>query len=508
MESPGAMERRRSSLLSSLRFRWVACILFAMLGSTASGQSQSPAGSQSANRLIRLPTTELEPIHQPAAAFAEHRQVSLDESLSRRIQALESAYQRQMASDAQAATAPTTPSKPTLRVTGRVNMDTWFFPGDSPGVNAFETGDANDSPQDRWAFRRLRFGVDGDILENVHYKIEMEFAGANRTEYRDAYLGFTELPVLQTVLIGNQKRPYGLDYLNSAKYNVFIERPFVIEGFNPVVRRLGVCSYGVSEDEAWNWRYGVFNRESTSNDAGYIGDHYQAEVAGRMANTLWYDECSGGRGYAHWAIAGSYGHPDGTPSPGAAANTAQFNTRPEARTSSNWLNTQAIAGADGCELLGLEGVVNVGALQIVGEYQNLWTEREAGFGSDLHFHGGYLYAAYFLTGEHTPWERRTGTLSRVRPFENFFLVNTCDSGVQGGWGAWQVAVRYSYADFSDGDVLGGVGEAVTLGVNWWWNPYARMQFNYLNGRISDHYVVDGQTAGSYQIIGASFMVDF
>ena len=83
------------------------------------------------------------------------------------------------------------------------------------------------------------------------YKYEAEFAGGSgKTSYRDLYFGFKGLPVFQTVLIGNQKRPYGLDHLNSSRYNIFIERPFVIEGFNQDARRLGVCSYGVSGKRA------------------------------------------------------------------------------------------------------------------------------------------------------------------------------------------------------------------------------------------------------------------
>ena len=127
-------------------------------------------------------------------------------------------------------------------------------------------------------------------------------------------------------------------------------------------------------------------------------------------------------------------------------------------------------------------------------------------------HGYYFYAAYFLTGEHTPWERKSGTLGRVKPFENFFLVNRCCGGYGGGWGAWQIAARYSYGDFSDQDVFGGVGESFTFGMNWWWTPYSRVQFNYINGEIRDRLSGDPGnipgTSGDYNVFGSRFMVDF
>ncbi|REJ75826.1 MAG: porin [Planctomycetota bacterium] len=401
----------------------------------------------------------------------------------------------------------------TVQLNGRIHADYWAFPGSDAGIDAFEGTD----PQDRFIFRRMRFGVKGDIRDNMEYKIEMEFAEGAEPQYRDVYIGFNDLPVLQTVLIGNQKRPYGLDHLNSSRYNIFIERPFIIEAFNQDARRLGIVSYGVSDDEAWNWRYGVYNMELTQNDAGYIGDHYQLEGAGRLANTWWYDESSDGRGYAHWAVSGTIAHPDGdggtviAPGPPTVRvhqNEARFRTRPEARSTSRWLNTGRIAGAQWYELLGLEKVVNVGPLQVVGELQNVWLQRSAAAGDDLWFWGGYAYVAYMLTGEHVPWERDGGVLGRVKPFENFFLVNRASGGHGGGWGAWQIAARYSYADLSDGGINGGVGNSLTLGMNWYWNPNARLQFNYIHGWIDDHAPVNGFTEGEYDIIGARAMVDF
>ncbi len=400
----------------------------------------------------------------------------------------------------------------TNRIYGRIHADLWGFPESSPGVNGFETGENDISPADRLGFRRMRIGVGGDIWKNMEYKIEMEFAGGNDVEFRDAYLGWNELPYLQTVLLGNQKRPYGLDHLNSSRYNVFIERPFVIEANNQDARRFGLCAYGVSDDLAWNWRYGLFNQALIQADGNYISDNWQGQIAGRLANTIWYDECSQGRGYAHWAVAGTWANPDGNAETDNYAdsgiNQAQFRTRPEARTVSRWIDTGIIDAADDYSLVGVENLINIGAFQFCGEYQHVWLERETA--SELQFHGGYLYLSYFLTGEHLPWDRETGCLDRVEPFENFFLVDTCCDGVRGGWGAWQVAARYSMCDYSDNDIQGGIGESFTLGMNWHWNPWARMQFNYIYGNIyaNDLNAVNGINSGDYQVVGARFMVDF
>ncbi|MCM2370354.1 OprO/OprP family phosphate-selective porin [Aporhodopirellula aestuarii] len=408
-------------------------------------------------------------------------------------------------------------SKSTMKVSGRVHLDGWGFDTDEdPAINDFNGGS---DPANRLGFRRIRFGVSGKIKDNMIYKIEMEFAGGNDSEFRDVFLGWIDLPFFQEVLLGNQKRPYGLDHLNSSRYNVFIERPFVIEAFNEDARRLGLQAYGVSDDMAWNWRYGVFNGRNIQDDGNYTGDHLQLQLAGRMANTIWYDETSNGRGYAHWAISGSHADVSTADDGSDGQSESRFRTRPEGRTSSDrWLDTGLIPGADYYNLLGFESVINLGALQIVGEYQSNWVERD-GF-ENVHLNGGYIYASYFLTGEHMPWDRESGTIDRVIPFENFWLVDTAGGGRSAGWGAWQVAARYSQADFNDADIFGGRGESITIGLNWHWNTNARMQFNYISGKIKDRDADNGdntQTAinatpdvqsGDYDIYGARFMVDF
>lgn len=393
--------------------------------------------------------------------------------------------------------------KSTMEISGRIHLDAWGFDHDD-NIDAIAENGTDEA--NRLGFRRLRFGVKGKIQDNMIYKIEMEFANGNDAEFRDAFLGWTNLPYLQEVLAGNQKRPYGLDHLNSSRYNVFIERPLVIEAFNEDARRLGLQSYGVSDDQAWNWRYGVFNGRNVQDEGNYVGDHLQLEIAGRLANTIWYDDVSGGRGYAHWAIAGTHSDvsTNSDRNEGAVAES-RFRTRPEARTAgTRWLDTGLIENADYYNILALEGVVNVGAWQIVGEYQSNWVERDGL--APVHLSGGYIYASYFLTGEHIPWDRESGTIGRVKPFQNFWLVDKCDGCTDSGWGAWQIAARYSAADFSDENIAGGEAEALTIGLNWHWNDNSRMQFNYITGNIQNRTDLVG--TGNYDIFGARFMVDF
>lgn len=497
-----------------MNFSWTSRILGLCLG------CMLPAWGLAQERFPALPTAPLPAWQEPEAPPDRWpaAQVSFDEparipaphqngepvsaasyhSLLERVQALEEDKQKKEEEEERLKEVETI-LKPTQDWSGRIHFDYWPIPDESALPNYLETGDADEGPGDFIGFRRLRFGVQGDINETMVYRLEMEFAGGNDVSFKDAYLGWDELPILQTVLLGNQKRPYGLDHINSSRYNVFMERPFTNEAFNQDARRVGLQSYGISENQAWNWRYGYFLMDDLAEVGGQRTDNYQSEVAGRLANTIWYDETSGGRGYAHWAVSGSLAFPGGGPD-------GRFRTRPEARTDARWFDT-GVLDAHNYQLLGLEGVINLGALSVVGEYQTTHVNRYNAVDTD--FGGGYVYVAYWLTGEYTPWDREMGMLDRTEPLENFWLVNRCDGGVGHGWGAWQVAARYSHGDFTDEDILGGVGNAGTLALNWWWNPNARMQFNYINGHISERVVAGAPSdEGWYQIFGMRFMVDF
>ncbi len=406
--------------------------------------------------------------------------------------------------------------KPSLKINGRIHLDYWNYANTSPGIGFFEHNDATapdfgTDPQDRLFFRRIRLNFEGDLFETMIYRMQIDFNSPDTGEMKDIYIGFKELPILGTVRIGNHKRPLGLDHLNSSRFNVFIERPLVVEAFNEDARRVGISAANYSQDQSYFWQYGVYALENAVLDGEIVGDSMQLSGNARLASSPWYDEYSGGRGYFHWAISGMVARPDGDASPADTnANQGRFRTRAELRSNSRWIDTRAIAGADWYEILGLEAILNLGPLQVVGEYQSNWMQRDnvtAGTGPDLNFHGGYVYVAYMLTGEHVPYKRTSGTIDRVRPFENCFRVRTSD-GVGGGWGAWQVAMRYSHLDLTDSDIRGGVENNATLGLVWYFNAYSSLQFNAVYGDINDRAPVSGFTDGHFTAFGSRLRLNF
>ena len=77
-----------------------------------------------------------------------------------------------------------------------------------------------------------------------------------------------------------------------------------------------------------------------------------------------------------------------------------------------------------------------------------------------------------------------------------------------GPGAWQLGYRYSYLDLTDGDVGGGIGESHTLAVNWFFNPYAKLQFNLIGGTIDDRGPIAGFDDGRYMTAGTRLAIEF
>ena len=409
--------------------------------------------------------------------------------------------------------------KPTFQINGRIHLDYWTFPDGDDGIGFFEhpvqfDGGGNPipnfgtDPEDFVTFRRIRLEMKGDVLDWGLWRVQIDFNNPSSAEIKDVYFGFKNLPNNQQLRIGHQKRPLGLDHLNSSRYNVFTERPFVVEAFNEDARRLGILMVGSTDDEMYNWQYGTYFLENLTRDGRYLGDSHQMSLNARLHSSPWYDESSDGRGYYHWAVSAMAGHPNGTADgTDGHRNEGRFRTRPESRTQSRWLNTGRIPGADWYYIAAAESMLNVGAFQLTGEFQYNHMNRDHGF-NNVDFKGGYLFASYMLTGEHIPYDRKSGTIGRLKPFENFFLVDKCDGGKGHGWGALGIAARYSYLDVTDGDVMGGVGQSATLALNWYWTAYSKVQLNLIRGNIDDHAPIGGFSDGDYTIFGTRFAMEF
>ena len=121
-------------------------------------------------------------------------------------------------------------------------------------------------------------------------------------------------------------------------------------------------------------------------------------------------------------------------------------------------------------MLGSEVLVHWGPVFV--NHELMWAYVPA-VGGDVNLYSGYIETGWRLTGEHRNYNRRHGFITHLVPFENFWLVSGCF-----GLGAWEVAARWSFVDFSDAPNDSRY-DSLNLALNWYWNPRMRAQMNWI-----------------------------
>jgi phosphate-selective porin OprO/OprP len=308
----------------------------------------------------------------------------------------------------------------------------------------------------------------------------------------DLWIQWSKIPVIGNVRVGNQKPLYSFEHFTSSRYLDWLERSYAFDafvengnnGFSP-----GITAFNNLLDNRLNLGAGVF-KVNTVDIFGYnVGDGEYQGVA-RVWGTPIYEEH--GRCMVHLGLG--YTHR------GADDGIVRYRARTMIRNGSAvHHNTVAIiqAQAHNESILVPELAVNYGPFSLSAEYYATWANQRpgevfqsvagqgtadlpaalrAGRGS-LFYSGAYVTLGYFLTGEHRSYNQRAGGWDRQAVNEYAFCVDG-DEGLLFGRGAWQVLARYQYLDLSDKGINGGIINSLTLGLNWFLNPNAKIQFNY------------------------------
>ena len=88
---------------------------------------------------------------------------------------------------------------------------------------------------------------------------------------------------------------------------------------------------------------------------------------------------------------------------------------------------------------------NYGSAHFQSEYMATLVDQIAG--PQVFYHGAYVQAGYFLTGESCGYNKQMGALDyNVKPFREFFGLGRDQWFC--GWGAWEIAARYSYVNLA------------------------------------------------------------
>lgn len=260
--------------------------------------------------------------------------------------------------------------------------------------------------------------------------------------------------------VGKQKEPISMERIMSLAFEPFQERSAAADSLMPS-RNLGVTVNGTVLNERMSWSGGVFHNfidTEENTPTQYVGRLTWLPFISPDESNLVHL----GAGVRHTnAEAG-----------------VQYRTEPEVDQAPLFVDTGLLA-ADSALTYNLEASWRKGPMWLSGEYT--YTDVDSTDFGKLVFDGYHVAASYVLTGEMRPYRKRGGIL---HAFPIARGVN------QGGWGAWELAARYSNVDLTDGPVDGGDMDIATLGFNWWLTQNFMVNMNYRHVTL-DRFGVEG-----------------
>jgi phosphate-selective porin OprO/OprP len=262
-------------------------------------------------------------------------------------------------------------------------------------------------------------------------------------------------------------------------------------------RRAGIHAANYTPSEALNWDYGVFFADSDAEDHEIIADNGGVRAVGRVTTSPYY--CEGGRHLLHLGLGGAW-------QTVGEDNLWRWRTRPEIHEGPNFIDSGNFDSRSFYTLV-FESAANWGAFSMQSE---LYYNRNDSLSGDIDLYGAYAQATWFLTGEARGYERSRGIFQRVTPYTNFWLVRTND-GLDAGWGAWELAARWSAVDVSDAVFRGrdrGIENDMTVGVNWYWNPNVRWMMHWIHTWNTYDQPVQGYTDGQADILAVRGQLTF
>jgi len=329
-----------------------------------------------------------------------------------------------------------------IKFGGRIMSDWALNSGDS-SLDAAVSG-----IEDGTRFRRVRLFSAGTIYHVVEYKLQFDFAGGD-VAFKDVFIGLKGIPFVGGIRVGHQYEPAGLETITSSKVITFMERASV-STLMPE-RNTGIQAFNKLADDRLVLAVGMFTASNEYGDA--VGNDYA--WTGRVAGLPIKNEEN--NRLLHLGVSGSYRE--------AEDGEFQVKAKPENPIAPSFLDTEIIF-ADTITLLGTEAAGIWGPISLQGEYAFVSVVSDSA--GDPNFSSYYVQAAYTLTGEARGY--KSAQMGGIVPKRNY--------DGKGGIGAFELAARYSTMDLSDEQVLGGEYSVLTLGVNWYLNPYTRVMVNY------------------------------
>jgi phosphate-selective porin OprO/OprP len=319
---------------------------------------------------------------------------------------------------------------------GRVQADAASYSNDIDQGNGTE-------------IRRARLYLEGKMYTDWGYKLQYDFVDEGSAGIKDAYLSYNGFDAL-SLKLGNFKDPFSLQDQTSSKFVTFIERG--LPSAFGAGRHIGFMASTAEKNYTLA--------------AGLFGDKVNTEGEDRDEDWGWgaratWAPINEKDQVVHLGLGLNYRDTE-------SAGSARFKTAAESHVNSvNIVDTGTIADVEDYFKVGAEMAYVQGPFSTQAEYIRTEVSREGA--SDLDFDGWYAQAGYFFTGESRNYSK--GKFGKITPKASVGA---------GGIGAWELALRYSTIDLTDGDIDGGEADTFTLGLNWFATPTLRFSANYVD----------------------------
>ncbi len=338
-------------------------------------------------------------------------------------------------------------------------------------------------------FRRARLGIDGKVYTDWEYSFIYDFGGSGveGSTISAAYVQYNGLnPVLLRL---GAFAPYAnIEDSSGSSDLLFLERATVSDIQRGLAGGDGRSAFSVvraGERFFASLAY-TGGRANQSN----ILDEQQA-LLGRAAYLVTTSPDSkivlGTNGTSIFSPAGV------NPPPGVALS---LGNPPELRvddTGTNGAPTNLIStgnlNANSLTQWGFDGAGNYKNLYAEGGYYSFTVDRKLAL-PEVDFDGWYAAVSWVITGEprrYDPTRAAFRSPSVLYPVGSPGVQGNTSSGViTPGWGAWELAARYSTMNLDDHEfdtpaanrVRGGNQDIWTFGLNWYINNAIKTQLNY------------------------------
>jgi phosphate-selective porin OprO and OprP len=321
--------------------------------------------------------------------------------------------------------------------------------------------------------RRATFALKTVLWKNWQAEIDMDFGDAV-LDARDIWIKYNFPKVNLSLQVGNFKEPFGLERLGSSRLLTFMERSAVSNAF-AFGRRMGFS--GRYWTDNGQLTLAVMGHElGTRVDKGTLDEGFSTNARLTIAPINEKGKT------IHVGLAAAYKTPDVTPD--LAPNTIELKARTETYVfDPKPLHTGDITDVNYYNRFGGELAGAFGPCYLQGEVMTTQVHRWYGKATGK-FIGGYVTAAYMLTGESRAYFVDEGEFGPID------APTAC-------LGALEIAARASYLSLNDNSagIKGGKSNQLMLGLNWYPNVNIKITMNYSYVTLDENATSKGRMVG-------------